>query len=83
MKYKIITPNGDVTEGESDKPFTLEWMQGVVGGYIEMVYVDGDRILICDEEGHLKGLQPNLTACELVDSEIVGTVIVADERLVE
>lgn len=39
---------------------TLEAMQEVVGGYIEMVDPwGGDVALICNEEGLLNGLTPN------------------------
>lgn len=40
----------------------LEAMQNLVGGYIEMVYLEtGTRpaILICNEEGIIMGLEPN------------------------
>ena len=38
----------------------LEDLQAVVGGYIQAVYPFHDDIaLICNEEGKLKGLQPN------------------------
>lgn len=37
---------------------TLEAMQKLVGGYIEVVS-QGDYAIICNEEGRIKGLKPN------------------------
>lgn len=34
---------------------TLEAMQKLVGGYIETVTLPGNMVLVCDEEGVLKG----------------------------
>lgn len=41
-------------------PNTLQALQETVGGYIEAVYPFRDRVaIICNEEGKLRGLQPN------------------------
>lgn len=37
----------------------LKSMQEVVGGYIEEVMLDDGTVLICNEEGKLRGLKPN------------------------
>jgi hypothetical protein len=39
---------------------SLEIMQGIVGGYIETSTLDNDVVLICNEEGKMNGLRPNL-----------------------
>ena len=39
-------------------PNTLEAMQEMVGGFIEIVYLDG-VCLVCNEEGKLMGLEGN------------------------
>ena len=39
-------------------PNTLEAMQEMVGGFIEIVYLD-DVCLVCNEEGKLMGLEGN------------------------
>lgn len=36
------------------KKFTLNETQSLVGGWVEMVHLEGDNILLCDEEGLLK-----------------------------
>lgn len=41
------------------KAFTLEEAQSMVGGYIEVVHLDGDNVLVCDEDGRLKNKERN------------------------
>ena len=53
---------------------TLEAFQKAVGGYIETVTVAEDVVIICNEEGRLRGLPFNV---ELFGVGFVGTVIVA------
>ena len=56
-------------------PNTLEAFQGLVGGYIETVGgLGGDLVLVCNEEGKLKGLDPHLITAEF--DIVVGDVIV-------
>ncbi|KLU61720.1 hypothetical protein CEB3_c18980 [Peptococcaceae bacterium CEB3] len=38
---------------------TLAACQNVVGGYIEVIHLDDGLLLVCDEEGKLKGYPPN------------------------
>ena len=51
---------------------TLENMQRIVGGYIETVTVCADLVVICDEEGKMKG-KPH--CCTICGVDFVGTVI--------
>lgn len=51
---------------------TLENFQKTVGGYIETVTLATDLIIVCDEEGCLKG-KPY--SCQVADVDFVGTVI--------
>lgn len=50
----------------NEKPITatiknnLETLQSIVGGYIEVVQLTKDIDIICNEEGKLIGLEPNL-----------------------
>lgn len=50
----------------------LESLQELIGGYIECVPLDEDITIICDEEGKLKGLQPNI---DIEYDIICGTVV--------
>jgi hypothetical protein len=40
-------------------PNTLEAMQGLVGGYIELIQTEEGFNVFCNEEGKLTGLEPN------------------------
>lgn len=46
---------------ERSTPNTLEALQKAVGGYIETVTVAADVCVVCNEEGRLRGLEPNVT----------------------
>ena len=64
----------DGTLGSLAEDLTLETMQGVVGGYIEAVYL-GDHVMVVDEEGRLKGRPVNRAASYLAQQIIVGDVL--------
>ena len=51
---------------------TLEALQTEVGGYIETVTVASDAVIICNEEGRLRGLPYN---CRFVGMPFVGTIL--------
>jgi len=59
-----------------------ELKAAIGGGYIEMLALDGDRIMVLDEEGKLKGFPVNREATRMTrgivaDSDlIVGDVLV-------
>lgn len=52
---------------------TLENLQRTVDGYIETVTIEKNCVIICNEEGRLKGLEPNCTIC---GHEFVGTIAI-------
>ena len=63
MDYK----SGTSTVTHHDEKLTLEQMQKLVGGYIEIHYLPTDKTnLVVNEDGKLYGLQPNETATELL-----------------
>lgn len=53
---------------------TLEALQEIVGGYIETVSFPANLVVICNEEGRLKGLEPTCTVCGV---DFCGPVIFA------
>ena len=53
---------------------TLENLQKTVGGYIETVTMCSDLVVICDEEGRIKG-KPH--CCNIGGVDFCGTVILA------
>lgn len=52
---------------------TLEALQMEVGGYIETVTVCTDVVIICDEEGRLKGKTYN---CTILGCDFVGDLVI-------
>lgn len=59
---KIISVLQFKTNGEwgvLEIPNTLEALQEAVGGYIEVVRIFSEIVLICDEEGRIKGKSIN------------------------
>lgn len=50
----------------------LETLQQIVRGYIETVTIAEDMVIICNEEGRLKGLPVN---CKVCGVEFVGPVV--------
>lgn len=88
MKAKIFKTNGEqiAVEPSNGEYFTLEEMQGFVGGYIEVAHHDGEVCFICNEEGKLMDLAFNqdatnlwhATAPQRMMDYLVGDVLVCD-----
>lgn len=80
---KIYRANGDVeiVEPKNGRDFQLEELQGIVGGYIECLNLSVGRLLICNEEGKLKGLDFNERATDLVRKNGYNDYIVGDVLL--
>lgn len=55
-------------------PNTLKAMQETVGGYIEEFPLLEDCVIICNEEGKIKGLPYN---CQILNEHFVGTIFFA------
>lgn len=56
---------------------TLKNLQNTVGGMIEVVPLTDNAVIICNEEGKLRGLQPNfLMGFPPLQDCVVGDVIV-------
>lgn len=73
MKIKVIIKKpedefGRLVEIENE----LEVFQSIVGGYIETTGYK-NLVIICNEEGKLRGLEPNIL---LGKDMLVGTIIV-------
>lgn len=65
---------GKVPE-EREIPNELKDLQNLVGGYIETVRVADSAVLIMNEEGKLRGLEPNFILGAIGDI-IVGPVVI-------
>ena len=59
-----IKSNDVVTEvtPQNGKSFSLQELQGFVGGYIELVRLPGKQFMVVNEEGLLKDLPSNFGA---------------------
>lgn len=88
MPDVIIKPDGtEVAPPEpagDDGTYSLEQLQSIVGGYIEILTAGDGRKVIFDEEGKLKELTPNMRATALVElfqgDYLVGDVLLCDEE---
>lgn len=75
MKVIIVEPNKVPYVKEINN--NLEDFQEVVGGYIETVFLPNGLILVCNEEGKIKGLPVNR---KIGNDIIVGTFIVTTNK---
>ena len=57
LRVVMVEPGKPAYETEIEN--TLEAEQKAVGGYIEVVPLGNDKLLICNEEGKLSGMQGN------------------------
>lgn len=62
---------GDIATGEN-LPISLKILQEQVGGYIEVVPFEDNIVIVCDEEGRLKG-KPYTATVRGID--FVGTIV--------
>lgn len=68
---------------KTGKKYPLEQLQEIVGGFIQIVPLDKTTVLVCDEDGKLKGYEVNGLATSILRDYypkttdfIVGNVIV-------
>jgi hypothetical protein len=82
----VIKVDGTVATVEPKaRHFSLEELQGFVGGYIEIIQLHDGRAMVLNEEGKLEGLPFNAEATGLArlagiatNDYIVGNVIVCE-----
>jgi hypothetical protein len=65
-------PIGEDVKPANGKSFTLEELQGYVGGLIEMSFFHDGRVMISNEEGKLVGLLVNVEATLLYRAAWTG-----------
>ena len=58
----FATCEEETVEPKNGTDFTLEELQGYVGGYIEIIHLNDGRIMVINEEGKLLGLPLNMLA---------------------
>lgn len=70
---KVVRKRPGCSFEEIEIPNTLKALQAEVGGYIETVALDAKSVIICNEEGRLIGLEPNIT---INGVSFVGTILI-------
>lgn len=63
--------------------YQLDQLQAVVGGFIELVYLADDRMLVVNEEGLIHGMPLNEIATTFACRPIVGPAILCYQRDVQ
>lgn len=79
---QLIKTDGTVQEvtPANGKGFTLEELQGFVGGYIEPVRLGPGKTMLVNEEGLGMELAYNSVASELAGQPLVGNAVVVDGK---
>ena len=78
-KIKVIVKRPDESVGHKELvDNTLKALQGLVGGYIETLPIGGKNILICNDEGKIRNMEPNIKIFFGSDT-VHGTVVIAGE----
>jgi hypothetical protein len=90
---QIIKTTGEVIEvaPKNGTDFSLEELQTIVGGWIEIVNLRDGRLLCLDEEGKLKGKERNYVATDIYHQAlplcckdfIVGDVLLCNEDQID
>ena len=89
---QIIKTTGEVIEvtPKNGTDFSLEELQTIVGGWIEIVNLRDGRLLCLDEEGKLKGKERNHVATDIYRQAfpqckdfIVGDVLLCNEDQID
>ena len=69
---------------KNKKVFSLKELQDIVGGYIEIVYLNDGRIMVVNEEGKINGLDYNLQGTLAYRKDvIVGNVLVTPYKFID
>lgn len=88
---QIIKTNGDIihVEPKNHNDFSLEELRNIVGGYIEILQLQGNKLIVVNEEGKLMGLDYNMVATEKFQETygygdyIVGDVLICDKNQIK
>jgi hypothetical protein len=72
MKALAIDPSGTITVIELDAARSLEQLQGAVGGYIQMLDLADELVMVINEEGKIYRLPTNDIATRLTQHYAVG-----------
>lgn len=81
---QILRTNGtwDNVQPANGSDFSLQEVQAIVGGYVELVRLWDGRIMLINEEGKLEGLPLNAEATRLFLVERDGYDVIVGDALV-
>lgn len=81
---KVITAAGDIREVQpkNGKFFELEELQKVVEGYIEIIDLGNDQLMVVNEEGKLEDLPYNFFATQMYQRSTSALDYIAGNALV-
>lgn len=86
----ILTPSGKVhaaPKPEDDGTFSLKQMQKAVGGYIQILNLPNDLVMVVNEEGKMHKLRVNPIASAMREhiqaDTIVGSVLICTYELIQ
>ena len=85
MKEQVINADGtrrDIAP-ENGTDYSLRELQAIVGGFIELVQLDHEWMLVVHEEGLLFESPVNPIASYLAQQQIVGNVALVRQRSVK
>ena len=87
----IIYPDGreEKISPANGNDFSLEEVQKIVGGYIEVIELSDGNLLVCNEEGKIMSLPENPKATEIAkkheaifaDDYFVGNVLMCSDDM--
>lgn len=84
VKIKIIKSDNIVIEDEVEQEqLDLTFLQTTVDGYIELVTLDQNRIMVVNDEGALLNLPYNREASKIVGCHIFGDTIIVPKHCLE
>lgn len=89
----LIKPDGEKQEvnPKNGTDFSLEELQGFVGGYVQILHMGRGELMVVNEEGKLKNLPRNRDATALAyykgrlfkGDYIVGTVLICHKSQIK
>ena len=79
METSIINTNNEIIESApKEKFYSLQELQEIVEGYIEIVFLPNNFCLVVNEEGKLKQLPINIIATQIIRQFGINDIIVGN-----
>ncbi len=75
-----IKTDGTIEEVAINKDKSLKQKQELVGGYIELIYLADNKVMIVNEEGLIHGLPFNTKATNIAKKYIVGNALLCNRN---